>query len=88
MKLFQNSLRMLIAAGSVGGFFGGWALLAHSGKPVAVEPPQAQVAPAPLRPQDLITGPSSQLQPLEPLQPLQPSPFRSMPRTRLRTGGS
>jgi hypothetical protein len=86
MNLFQSSLRLLIAAGSVGGFFGGWGLLAHSGKPVAAEAPAAQVAPAPLHPQDLLTRPSSQLQPLQPFQS-QP-PLRSTSRVRLRTGGS
>ncbi len=82
MKALLNGLRILIAAGSIGGFFGGWALLAHSGKPVAAAPAAAQVAPAPLRPQDLLTGPS-QLQPLPALPPI-----RSMALPRLRTGGS
>ena len=37
MKLLQYSLRALIVAGSMSGFFAGWALLAHSGKPVAAD---------------------------------------------------
>jgi hypothetical protein len=86
MKGLLYSLRILIAAGSLGGFFGGWALLAHSGKPVASLPPPAQVAPGPLTPQDLLTLPPSQLQPLQPLQPLAPLPSMSFP--QLRTGGS
>jgi hypothetical protein len=86
MKGLLYSLRILIAAGSLGGFIGGWALLAHSGKPVASAAPPAQIAPAPLRPQDLLTLPPSQLQPLQPLQPL--APFPPMTSPRLRTGGS
>lgn len=36
-KPFINSLRLMMAAGSVAGFVGSWALLAQSGKQVAVE---------------------------------------------------
>jgi hypothetical protein len=99
-RTLLNSLRVLIAAGSVGGFLGGWALLAHSGKPVAAQPPAAQVAPAPLRPQDLLNQAPSQsskddplglqpLQPLPPMQSLQPLPSTSsFGFPSLRTGGS
>jgi hypothetical protein len=34
MKNFKNSLHILLAIASVFGFLGGWATLAHSGKPV------------------------------------------------------
>ena len=34
MKNFKNSLHILLALASVFGFLGGWATLAHSGKPV------------------------------------------------------
>ncbi len=74
---------MLIAAGSVAGFVGGWALLAHSGKPVDAAAPQPvinQAASNPLRPQDLI---GRQVQPLQPLPSL--GQFSA---PRLRTRGS
>jgi len=34
MKNFKNILHILLALASVFGFLGGWATLAHSGKPV------------------------------------------------------
>lgn len=84
MKTLLYSIRVLIAAGSLGGFFGGWALFAHSGKPVASTPfTPAELAPAPEQPQDM---PQLSLPQLQPVQPL-PS-FSSGPRLRLRTGGS
>jgi len=67
MDKFQHKLRLLIVTGSTIGFMGGWALLAHAGKPasntdVVVEdtststssaPVAVQVAtPAPLPPLD------------------------------------
>ena len=77
MKRFQKYLRAMIATGSVMGFFGGWVLIAHSGKPATMlTPPSPIVAPTPLPP---INAPSS-------LQPL--PPMRSTLRPRLRTGGS
>ncbi|MGE5141781.1 MAG: hypothetical protein ACM3JD_20125 [Rudaea sp.] len=82
-RVFQNSLRVLIAAGSVFGFVGGWGLLAHSGKPVAPQAPAAQVAPL----QQQQPGDFFQQSPSR-LQPLQPSPFQVSPGFRLRTGGS
>ncbi len=83
MKSFLNRLRIFIAAGSVAGFVGGWALLAHAGKPVdaAAPAPVEQVAPASQQSQGSFRP--RQLQPLPSLS--QPS-FRVMP--RLRTGGS
>ncbi len=80
MRSFLNTLRVFIAAGSVAGFVGGWALLAHSGKPVdaAAPAPAVQEAPQPL--------PAFRT----PRQ-LQPLPSLSQPNfvvPRLRTGGS
>ncbi len=85
-RAFQNSLRVLVAAGSVFGFVGGWVLLAHSGMPVAAPAPAAQIAPLQQQqPGDFFQQSPSRLQPL---QPLQPSPFQMSPGFRLRTGGS
>ncbi len=72
---FQKSLRALIATGSVLTFFGGWAIFAHSNKPVAAVdpvPPASNVVPAlqPLPTMPSLQSPSSDLQPLPPLQPL------------------
>lgn len=92
MKWFQNSLRILMAAGSIAGFFGGWAILAHAGKPVDAVPQVDAAPPAELAPLDLPSlapqGPvPSQLQPLPSLPPSQaPSNFGARP--RLRTRGS
>jgi hypothetical protein len=90
MKSLLTKLRLLIAAGSLAGFLGGWVLLAHGPKPVesgaaAANPPAAQV-PGPL--------PTLDIQSLAPdgdvpsgLQPLPALPPQSaMP--RLRTSGS
>jgi len=66
MDKFQHKLRLIIVTGSTIGFMGGWALLAHAGKPasnsdVVVEdtstfssaPVAVQIAtPAPLPPLD------------------------------------
>ena len=93
MNFFKTGLRIWIATGSVIGFFGGWALLAHSPKPAqpAQQPVVVQMAPlptlAPLPPiGDLNNQPGfQQPQPLPQLQP-------SMPQTGFfggfRTGGS
>jgi len=83
MTRFKNSLRTLIATGSVAGFLGVWALLGHAGHLAQVQPPPAVVVPAP----------SSSSVPGDRLpSALQPLP--SLPRSglavhpRLRTGGS
>jgi hypothetical protein len=65
MDKFQHKLRLLIVTGSTIGFMGGWALLAHAGKPASntdtvvedtstsAAPVAVQVAtPAPLPPLD------------------------------------
>ncbi len=93
MKFFQTGLRIWIATGSVIGFFGGWALLAHAPKPAqpAQQPVVVQMAPLPtLAPLPSLSNntnqPSFQQQPLQQLQ--QPS----FPQTGFfggfRTGGS
>ncbi|MCL4487284.1 MAG: hypothetical protein M1570_04040 [Chloroflexi bacterium] len=82
MKSFQRILRIFIMIGSLSGFLGGWALLAHAGKPAPVEAAPVDVAPL-ATPAPLNFNNSSQLQPLPPLQPM---PQFSMP--TLRTRGS
>jgi hypothetical protein len=89
MKLLQHSLRALIVAGSVSGFFAGWALFAHSGKPVVADSqPISADAPAALPtlpPLNFSTNNApSGLQPLPALPPVSRNP--SLP--RLRTRGS
>ncbi len=84
MKIMQYSIRMLVLAGSIAGFFGGWALFAHAGKPAPLPPAPASVAPADLPPLDF-SAPTN-LQPLQPIQPLQPRSTFVTP--RLRTRGS
>lgn len=80
MKWFHSSLHLLIAAGSIGGFLGGWVLFAHAGKPVAAATePAPVIAPAPsFAPSN---APSFRLQPP---QSLPPSSFSSGPRFRTR----
>jgi hypothetical protein len=95
MNKFQHKLRLLIAAGSTVGFLGGWALLAHAGKPVA--------AGAFTAVDDTVTTisipanlPSIDFKALESanssvnVQTFAPPPvtFQSFGRARLRTGGS
>ncbi len=91
MQLIKYSLRLLIATGSFLGFLGGWALLAHAGKPVqpgtattsdvtsGITAPLPTVPPLPSQ-----NDPSTNLQPL-PSLPSAPS-FSTLP--RLRTRGS
>lgn len=94
MDKFQRKLRLLIATGSTVGFLGGWALLAHAGKPVASgtlatvdDTTTTYSVPANLPPIDFkaleATGSSGNVQPFVPA----PS-FQSFSRPRLRTGGS
>ncbi len=84
-KGFQNSLRALIVAGSIGGFLGGWVLLAHSGKPVSAASDPANATLPPLNLQALAPSNSSPsaFQPLQSL-PSTPSTAFSMPRFRTR----
>ena len=95
MDKFQRKLRIIIATGSTVGFFGGWALLAHAGKPVAagtVVAPDVTTEttisiPSKLPPLDFNAmengGNSGSVQPIQ----IQPT-FRTFSRPRLRTGGS
>ncbi len=93
MDHFQRKLRLLIAAGSTVGFLGGWALLAHAGKPVAAgtvlttNTESVTTVPASLPPIDFSAleagGSSSSVQTFAP-----PPSFQSFGRPRLRTGGS
>ena len=103
MDKFQHRLRLLIATGSTVGFMGGWALLAHAGKPVSnadtfvddtsFAPVTSQVAaPAPLPPLNFAAieagRGSTSVQPLMP-QSFAPQPvFQPFRRARIRTGGS
>ena len=87
MKLLQNSLRALIFVGSFTGFFAGWSLLAHSGKPVSADSSIRVDAPAPLPtlpPLNFSTNSGSSLQPL----PALPPTSQNSSRPRLRTRGS
>ena len=99
MDRFQRKLRLVIATGSAVGFLGGWALLAHAGKPVSnnvISNVSANISAnvaAPVAGQVTLphidfnalenTGSSSSVQPLT-VQPMPQSFFRP----RLRTGGS
>ena len=94
MNKFQHKLRLLIATGSTVGFLGGWALLAHAGKPVTAgtlatfdDTVTTISIPANLPPLDFkaleATGNPGSVQSFAP----QPS-FQTFSRPRLRTGGS
>jgi hypothetical protein len=87
MNRFQHKLRMLIVAGSAVGFLGGWALLAHAGKPASAVNPAPVIESVTLPPIDFraleAAGNSSSVQSFAP-QPM----FQSFGRARLRTGGS
>ncbi len=87
MKLYQFLLRLLIVIGSVAGFFGGWAFLAHAGKPVAPQAQPVEAAPASLPtlpPLDFSTNNAP-----PGLQPLPPPPsFSQNFVPRFRTRGS
>ena len=94
MNKYQHRLRLVIATGSAVGFLGGWALLAHAGKPVAAGALAIDTT------ESTITIPSS-LPPIHfsaleaqgssagSIQPLMTQPtFQTFSRPRLRTGGS
>lgn len=99
MNKYQHKLRLFIAAGSAAGFLGGWALLAHAGKPVAsgalatdTDAAPAVTVPANLPPIDFkaleATGRSGNAQSIAP-QSFVPAPSTQMfSRPRMRTGGS
>ena len=89
MSHFQRKLRLYIATGSVIGFLGGWALLAHAGKPASSA---SSVSTAPLV--QSITLPPIDFNALEaasnsaPAQTFVQPSFQAFGRARLRTGGS
>lgn len=87
MKWYKTGLRGLITAGSIAGFLGGWALFAHSPKPVDA---QSQSQPNPVQPVEI-----PQLQPIPSLggfdnnvQAFPSAPQTGFFRPRMRTGGS
>ena len=89
MKLLQHSLRALIVVGSFTGFFAGWSLLAHAGKPVTADSQPVNidaVSPLPtLPPLNFSTNNTgSGLQPLPAMPPIS----QNSSRPRLRTRGS
>jgi hypothetical protein len=88
MRLLQHSLRALIVVGSITGFFAGWSLLAHSGKPVSADSSISVDIATPLPtlpPLNFTANPAGGG--LQPLPALPPSPQNSS-RPRLRTRGS
>ncbi len=98
MKIFRFFLKIWIVLGSLAAFLGGWVLLGHSGKPVAVQAGTSptggsapanvsQLAPLPT----LAPLPSLSSSPSQGLQPLAQQPSTSSATTirpRLRTRGS
>jgi hypothetical protein len=88
MKPLKSLIRVWIASASVAGFVGGWAFLAHAGKPApltSASPAAMQLSPLPtLKPLPPLEGFASNLQSL-PLMP-QTRSGRSFP--LLRTSGS
>ncbi len=90
MKLFQNIIRSVILAGSIGGFLGGWALFAHSGKPVDAAPapdtsaPAPVIQPLPTLPPLNFNSPSSISPDVQPLPSLPPVSTSRLPRMRTR----
>jgi hypothetical protein len=85
MKRYKLGLRLWISLSSVVGFFGGWALLAHSPKPAPPEPQPAQVELAPLPTLPPIPSLSDRNRGIQQLPDLPPV---SMNTPRLRSGGS
>jgi hypothetical protein len=93
MDKFQRKLRMVIATGSAVGFLGGWALLAHAGKPAAAstqtfDTETTITLPASLPPLNF-TALEAQGNSSGSIQPLMTQPtFQTFSRPRLRTAGS
>lgn len=97
MKLPKNSLRVWFTLTSVTGFFGGWAVLAHSPKPAqnaqttVSQPSMVEITPLPTLPPLPSISQQSQNQVQSQSQAIQPLP--SFPQTgfvqpRFRSGGS
>jgi hypothetical protein len=95
MDKYQRKLRLVIATGSAVGFLGGWALLAHAGKPVAagtstltIDTGSSITIPASLPPINF-SALEAQGSSGGSIQPLMTQPtFQTFSRPRLRTGGS
>ncbi len=91
MDNFQRKLRILIATGSTIGFLGGWALLAHAGKPVSTLSTTSAAGATDsinmnLQPLDFnaLESGSSSIN----VQNFAPPSFQAFGGMRLRTGGS
>jgi hypothetical protein len=87
MKFLKNGLRTWVALTSVTGFLGGWAVFAHSEKPVSstAQQPVQQIEVAPL---PTLPAIPSLNQPIQQIQPIQPMPQINTFSRRMRTGGS
>ena len=87
MKNLKAGLRVSIALGSVAGFLGGWALLAHAPKPAPLVQQQMVVEPAALP--TLAPIPSfGRRNNNNSFQQFSVNPQSGFSRPRLRTGGS
>ncbi len=89
-KHFKALLRLWFTTSSVIGFFTGWALLAHSGKPIAVSADQsaAALAATPFPPLPTLAPVPGMNDPNAGLQPLPVIPRSKVTDPRLGTGGS
>jgi hypothetical protein len=86
MKPLKLLIRAWIALTAMLGFLGGWAILAHAGKPAPVATPAASsLAPLPALPPIPSLGQNQSPTRLQPLPSLPSIQFGS---PRLRTGGS
>jgi hypothetical protein len=88
MKFLKNGLRTWVALTSIAGFLGGWAVFAHSEKPItstAQQPVQQQIEVAPL---PTLPAIPSLNQPIQQIQPIQPMPQINTFSRKMRTGGS
>ena len=85
MKRFKTGFRVWIAISSLIGFMGGWALLAHSPKPVQASQPAPIITTAPLPTLEPIPSLRSSNRNVQPIRPI---PQIQMGFPRLRTGGS
>ncbi len=102
MKSFRQTLRVVIVAGSVTGFFSGWVMLAHTvvAKPATTATPAAATSVDPALPpldlkslapqgdvQSIVQAPSqANVQALPALPPQPAQSFSIIP--RMRTSGS
>lgn len=90
MRRMKNILRLWIASISLGGFLGGWVLLAHAPKPASTSTSSTNTASAPLPtltplpPLNANIGGSQFSQPAPSLPSFQTRSFLPM----MRTGGS